>query len=281
MSKTQTTKEVSTFAQAGDLALAQTEAAQQLARSLAYEGAVTVGGIEDHIRFYQRRSVEALLEVGKGLLLLKEVTPSGEFMRRVELLGITRSTAQRFMQATNKAIKLPNLGNLAAQMKNQSAFLELITHDDDVIDAMAEMDDIERMSASEVRELARGLKLENSAKDAVIEAQSDKINRQAIAAKKLKAAPYTDWPAAYKGYIDQVQKAGREINNAITALKEVRTHSLQNEPAPGEEGSMEDACKALGAELWQVLDRLELRLAEEKRAFDLTLGDHLEPAPPA
>ena len=51
------------------------------------------------------------------------------------------------MQATSKALKTPNLGVLAAQMKNQSAFLELITHDDDVIDAMAEMDDIERMSA--------------------------------------------------------------------------------------------------------------------------------------
>ena len=39
---------------------------------------------------------------------------------------------------------------------------------------------------------------------------------------------------------------------------------------------MEDACKALGAELWQVLERLELRLAEEKRAFETTLGAALE-----
>ena len=281
MSQTQATQEISTFAQAGELMHAQTETAQALALSLAYEGAVTVGGIEDHIRFYQRRSVEALLEVGKGLLLLKEVTPSGEFMRRVELLGITRSTAQRFMQATNKAIKLPNLGNLAAQMKNQSAFLELITHDDDVIEQLAEMDDIERMSASEVRALARELRADAQAKDAVIAEQAGKLSRAEIERKKLKAAPYTDWPAAYQGYISQVQKAGREINNALTALKEVRMHSLQNEPAPGEEGSMEDACKALGAEMWQVLERLELRLAEEKRAFDLTLGDHLEPAPAA
>ena len=281
MSQTQATQEIRTFAAAGELMHAQTEAATQLARSLAYEGAVTVGGIEDHIRFYQRRSVEALLEVGKGLLLLKEITPNGEFVKRVEMLGISKSTGHRFMQATSKALKSPNLGLLAAQMKNQSAFLELITHDDDVIEQLAEMDDIERMSASEVRALARELRADAQAKDAVIAEQAGKLSRAEIERKKLKAAPYTDWPAAYQGYISQVQKAGREINNALTALKEVRMHSLQNEPAPGEEGSMEDACKALGAELWQVLERLELRLAEEKRAFDLTLGDHLEPAPAA
>lgn len=269
-------QELSTFAQAGDLALAQTEAATAMARSLAYEGAVTVGGIEDHIRFYQRRSVEALLEVGKGLLLLKELTPHGEFEKRVEILGIHMKTAQRFMQATSKASKNDKLSFLASHVKNQSAFLELITHDDDVIELMADMDDIERMSASELRRLARDLQADGAAKDAVIADQTTKINKAAIAAKKLKAAPYTDWPVAYQGYISQVQKAGREINNAITALKEVRMHSLQNEPAPGEEGSMEDACKALGAELWQVYERLELRLGEEKRAFDLTLGDHLD-----
>ena len=185
------------------------------------------------------------------------------------------------MQATLKASKNDKLSLLANQVKNQSAFLELITHDDDVIEQLAEMDDIERMSASEVRALARELRADAQAKDAVIAEQAGKLSRAEIERKKLKAAPYTDWPAAYQGYISQVQKAGREINNALTALKEVRMHSLQNEPAPGEEGSMEDACKALGAELWQVLERLELRLAEEKRAFDLTLGDHLEPAPAA
>lgn len=281
MSQTPTTQETNTFAQAGELMHAQTEAATQLARSLAYEGAVTVGGIEDHIRFYQRRSVEALLEVGKGLLLLKELTPHGEFENRIELLGMNTRSARRIMQAAVKVTKSANLAVLASQVKNQSAFLELITHDDDVIEQLAEMDDIERMSASEVRALARELRADAQAKDAVIAEQAGKLSRAEIERKKLKAAPYTDWPAAYQGYISQVQKAGREINNALTALKEVRMHSLQNEPAPGEEGSMEDACKALGAELWQVLERLELRLAEEKRAFDLTLGDHLEPAPAA
>ena len=41
-----------------------------LALSLGYEGALTVGALEDEIRFYQRRSVEDVLELGKRLLLL-------------------------------------------------------------------------------------------------------------------------------------------------------------------------------------------------------------------
>ena len=271
-----TTTELSTFAQAGDLMHAQTEAATQLAHTLAYEGAVTVGGIEDHIRFYQRRSVEALLEVGKGLLLLKELTPHGEFEQRVEMLGISTRTAQRFMQATAKASKSATVALLAGQVKNQKAFLELVTHDEDVIEQLAEMDDIERMSASEVRALARELRADAQAKDAVIAEQAGKLSRAEIERKKLKAAPYTDWPAAYQGYISQVQKAKREIKNAITVLKEVRMHSLQNEAAPGEEGSLEDANLALGQELWQAYEGLELRLAQEKRAFEVTLGDALE-----
>jgi hypothetical protein len=73
--------------------------AATLAQQLGYEGVLTVGTLEDEIRFYQRRTVEAILETGKRLLLLKEMTPHGEFAQRVEMLGFSDRTAQRFMQA--------------------------------------------------------------------------------------------------------------------------------------------------------------------------------------
>ncbi len=62
----------------GALQLVEAKAAA-LAQELGYVGALTVGTLEDEIRFYQRRTVEAILETGKRLLLLKEVTPHGEF----------------------------------------------------------------------------------------------------------------------------------------------------------------------------------------------------------
>ena len=131
--------------------------AEALAQELGYEGPLSVGGLEDGIRFYQRRTVESCLELGKRLLLLKEMTPHGEFQSRLDLLGFTKQTAQRFMQSAAKTVKSPNLGLLSTQVKSMSAFLELVTHDDDVLEQLAEMDDIDRMSASELRERVRKL----------------------------------------------------------------------------------------------------------------------------
>ena len=137
--------------------------AQALAVHLGYDGALTVGALEDEIRFYQRRTVEAILETGKRLLVLRELLPKGnsqigknaEFEARVELLGFSKSTAYRFMQAASKTSKSANLALLSTQVKSASAFLELVTHDDDVLEGLTEMDDIDRLSASQLRERLR------------------------------------------------------------------------------------------------------------------------------
>ena len=69
-------------AAANQLAVMQTKqeaAAQAIATEIGYEGTLTIGALEDEIRFYQRRTVESLLELGKRLLVLRELTPHGEF----------------------------------------------------------------------------------------------------------------------------------------------------------------------------------------------------------
>lgn len=165
------------------LVLAQQAGAVTLARELGYEGALTVGALEDEIRFYQRRSVEALLEAGKRLLLLKEVTSHGEFAQRVEMLGFSGRTAQRFMQAATKVSKSANLAVLSSQVKSASAFLELITHDDDVIEEVAQLDDIDRLSASQLRAKVREMKAEVAAKEQRLEV----VNRQREAAEEKAA----------------------------------------------------------------------------------------------
>lgn len=126
-----------------------------MAMELGYQGPLSVGALEDEIRFYQRRSVEALLECGKRLLLLKEVTPHGEFTQRVEMLGFHIKSAQRFMTAAAKTAKSEKLSFLSTQVKSASAFLELVTHDDDVLENLQELDDIDRMSASQLRAALR------------------------------------------------------------------------------------------------------------------------------
>lgn len=146
-----------------------------LAQQLGYEGSLTVSGLEDEIRFYQRRTVEALLETGKRLILLKEVAPHGEFEKRVDDLGIGYDTANRFMKAVKKTGKSRNLRLLTSEIKSASAFLELITHDDDVIDSLAELDGFDRMSASQLRVKAREFEKDLEDAKKISSKKSDRI----------------------------------------------------------------------------------------------------------
>ena len=174
-----------------DNAIVQHEAElNALAHSLGYQGSLTVGGLEDEIRFYQRRSVEALLECGKRLLLLKEITPHGEFKERVEELGFAERTAQRFMQAAAKVAKSATVAVLAGQVKNQKAFLEIVTHDDDAdLERLAELDDIDRMSASQLRDALREIKEEAKAKDQLLEDKNKRIDKLHAAQQRIQSAP--------------------------------------------------------------------------------------------
>lgn len=61
--------------------------------------------IQRDISANMRRSVEACLEVGRGLAVLKQACEHGQFMAQLDVLGIDHSVAKRFMQA---AVKFSN-----------------------------------------------------------------------------------------------------------------------------------------------------------------------------
>lgn len=176
--------------QAGQVATTQAQqAAQELARQIGYEGTLTVGALEDEIRFYQRRSVEALLECGKRLLVLKELTPHGEFVQRVELLGFHIKTAQRFMTAASKTAKSDKLSFLAGQVKSASAFLELVTHDDDELAVLEHMDDVDRMSASQLRAALREARADRQATQEVLDKKNQRIDQLEREKVRIAATP--------------------------------------------------------------------------------------------
>ncbi|KZT11673.1 hypothetical protein A1D30_05535 [Acidovorax sp. GW101-3H11] len=177
---------------ANQLAVMSIEAnahAVAMAQKIGYQGAVTVGALEDEIRFYQRRTVEAILETGKRLLVLKELTPHGEFSQRVEMLGFSDRTARRFMQAAVKTSKSANLAVLSTQVKSASAFLELVTHDDDVLENLAEMDDVEKMSASELRAALREAREEKGAVEKVLADKNTAMDKLRAQVKRIEKLP--------------------------------------------------------------------------------------------
>ena len=133
-----------------------------LALSLGYEGTLTLGAIEDEIRFYQQRTVEACMELGKRLLIMKEMTPHGEFEKRIEILGFSPRMARKFMSAVLK-FSNRNSNTVLTVTKSQTKLLELVVLDDDELDVIEQggsigdvsLDTIETMS---VRELKKALR---------------------------------------------------------------------------------------------------------------------------
>ncbi len=165
------------------------EQARELSTQIGYTGPLTIGAVEEEVRYWQQRTVESCLELGKRLLILRELTPHGDFIPRLELLGFAKRTAYRFMNAASKTAKSANLAHLAKQVKQQSLFLELVTEDDDVIERMAQIDDIERMSPSEARRMLREAREEMKAKDELVGKKSERIHQLEEQAVRIKRMP--------------------------------------------------------------------------------------------
>lgn len=149
------------------------ENAVALAKELCYEGTLTTEALVEEIKFYQQRSVEAVLEMGKRLLLLKEVAGHGGFIGRLEGLGIADRMAQKLMAATLKFSNTPSTALLKLPNINQGKLLELLVLDDGQIEALNSgdeirgitLDDVDCMSVSELR---RALRKEKADKEAEI-----------------------------------------------------------------------------------------------------------------
>lgn len=203
-----------------------------LALQLGYEGTLTVGALEDEIRFYQQRSVEACLELGKRLLILKEITPRGEFEQRVEFLGFSPRMAQKFMSAVLKFSKT-NSTSLLQKAGTQTKLLELVTLDDDEINVIesggsigdVNLDSIESMSVRELKKALRDAKADNDAKDQLIAKKTEKLNELDMQVTKLsnpaaiKKREQTEEQELEAQALKDLSIAGITLLNAVTRFQ--------------------------------------------------------------
>lgn len=140
--------------------------------------------IQRDISANMRRSVEACLEVGKGLRVLKEACAHGSFVSRLDVLCIEPSIAVRFMQAASKFPKAaaPQLLKAAG---NQAKLFEMLVLDDAQIQELEltgqtgelALDDVARMSHKELRRALREAKLEREATEKLIENKNKQIDK--------------------------------------------------------------------------------------------------------
>jgi hypothetical protein len=218
------------------LAMIEAEAtanAMQMAKDLGYDGNLTVGALEDEIRFYQRRTVEAVLELGKRLLVLKELTPHGNFKQRIELLDIEYTTATRFMNATIRFSKVGS-NQLLKAAKTQTKLLELLVLDDGEIEELSsgqsvrglKLDDIETMSSSELKKALRTARETAAAKDKVISDKTAELNKKAeqlavVEGKKRKEVTEQPMPGAEELALVQDYARGLTARIAATLNNEI------------------------------------------------------------
>lgn len=249
----------------------QASKAIAVAQQIGYQGSMSVGALEDEIRFYQRRTVEAILETGKRLLVLKELTPHGEFTKRVELLGFGDRTARRFMQAAAKTAKSAILADLSGQAKNGLAFLELVTHDDDVLEGLQEMDDFDRMSASQLRQAARELQADKRATEQLLEGKNRKLDELGRKAKRFNVV--VDLPEDFKAADALAAGLKADTIAKLKALKAIRVQAMEERPQDEEGQQVHDAAlAALAVTLRDAFLAIEGELGRTLQDFQDTIG---------
>ena len=224
-----------------------------LAAQLGYEGSLALGALEDEVRFFQQRTVESGMEIGKRLLLIKEQTPPGEFNKRIEILNFTPRMAQKFMSAVLKFSKT-NSSSLLQKAGNQTKLLELVMLDDDEIELIDQggsigdvnLDSIETMSVRELKKALREAKADSEAKDKLIVSKDQKINKldtelskstsQAQILKKqeteqqqLTASALETLHAACLTMHNSTARFVNEINSVLAAIEEHGLYSIQEQ----------------------------------------------------
>jgi hypothetical protein len=193
-------------------------------------------------RFFMAQSAEAMLELGKRLILIKENEPHGDFVLVVTgQLGIEERSARRMMTAAVKYLS-PALSSKRTTLSvlGKSKLFDLMTEDDDALEVLAEggtlaghtLDEIESMSARELKAALRESREDAAAKDKLIEHKDKKIN-SLVADKKFKpSAESAARNAAEQALLEQLQEATGRAEAAFIALCNVVDGAVaENNPA--------------------------------------------------
>lgn len=150
--------------------------------------------IQRDIAANMRRSVEACLEVGRGLQVLKLACGHGNFIDRLDVLGINDGVARKFMTSAAKFASLGGNSALTKALGNQSKLFEMLVLDDEEIQELEltgqtgelSLDDVATMS---VKELRKALRETREDKKALAQVAADKNARIDELATKLAKQP--------------------------------------------------------------------------------------------
>lgn len=175
--------------------------------------------IQRDISANMRRSVEACLEVGRGLAVLRQACEHGNFMVRLDVMGIDDRVARRFMQS---AIKFSNRAStpVLEAIGTQTKLFELLVLDDDQVDELTltgqtgelKLDDIASMSVKELRAALREARAEEKATTELLAEKNRTLDIERAKSKRIQTLPQDEAAAAL------MAEAAGHFNEAIGYL---------------------------------------------------------------
>lgn len=253
--------------------LHSSEVSQRYGDGLPYERDRLVS----QARLFMSASAEAMLEAGKCLVQIKENEPHGDFIEILETrLRIPPRTAQKMMAAAVKFLaptleaKAPTLALLG-----KSKLFELMLEDDEDLEELASggtlagatLDEIQTMSARELRAALLEERKKNAAKDRVIAGKDTKLNKLAEAEELRRNGTPDERERAQLG---ELRDVGLEAEQTLQRLVAVVDQVMQ-EPAT------EAAELAARQTVDYVVQRLADALASRSIAVDL-MGERIDPS---
>lgn len=143
--------------------------------------------IETEIKSYQNIAGQSIFEIGRRLKHVKENDLAhGEFRAWIEKIGLSKSSANRFMKiANNPKLNDPALGHLGVSVLYELATSEEIEHDKTYKTKNGENKKVTEMSQREIQELKKQLKQRNE-QNAQLQSQVEQAQRsESIARKQL------------------------------------------------------------------------------------------------
>ncbi|WP_228384521.1 hypothetical protein [Rhodocyclus gracilis] len=201
--------------------------------------------IQRDISASMRRSVEACLEVGRGLTVLKAACEHGNFIARLEVLGIETRVAQKFMGTARKFANATSTPLLKAA-GNQTKLFEMLVLDDEQIEELEltgqsgelKLDEIATMSVKELRAALRATRQDLEARGEVLEGKNRKIDELteslAKAQRRVKALPPAEVADELRKEVTQMAGMAEvgilALRSGLAALAEhAETHGANHE----------------------------------------------------
>ena len=145
----------------------------------------------------------SLLRAGRYMLVARECAAHGEWAGMLDRLGVSRSQAQRMMEAARRTANVPALGHLGEKLGSTKFFDLLALPDDELaqladggsIDGIGDADELAGMTSRELKAALRDARETIAAKDersAERERKIEKLQRDLAKAKRERAQASTD-----------------------------------------------------------------------------------------